>query len=94
MSSSSESDDPEDVQIVGYVKPRHERTPEIITLSSPEHSSFSSSRTTSGYLNRASTSRPQSSDDLICINLGNSSSAEHKWQDHLNVRYGLLYFNF
>ena len=90
MSSSSDSDDQEDVQIVGYVKPRHERTPEIITLSSPEHSS---TQTISGHRARGqeSISRPETPDSLICINLGNNSSAEHKWQDHLIVRICSFY---
>ncbi|KAK3913511.1 E3 ubiquitin-protein ligase Topors [Frankliniella fusca] len=71
--SDSDSDIAEDVQIVGYVKPRHERTPELITLSSPEHPQSSASR---------AFSPPHSPNDLICINLGNTSTADVRWQEN------------
>lgn len=83
VSSGSESDNPEDVQIVGFVKPRHERTPEIITLSSPEHPNFPSSPPPR--YGEASGSSSQSTSDLICINLGSNSSAVHKWQHNINA---------
>ncbi|KAE8746903.1 hypothetical protein FOCC_FOCC006323 [Frankliniella occidentalis] len=74
--SDSDSDIAEDVQIVGYVKPRHERTPELITLSSPEHPGNSPQSATA----RAYGPR-DSPNDLICINLGNTSTTELRWQD-------------
>lgn len=85
VSSDSESDVAEDIQIVGYVKPRHERTPEIITLSSPEHPGRSTPPSTSQA--RGSSSSVNLNNDPICIRLGNNTSAELKWHDgHLNVR--------
>lgn len=81
VSSDSESDNTGDVQVVGVVKPRHERTPEIITLSSPEHPSRSSPRTVPS---RETSRLAHSPSDLICINLGSSATAQHTWHDGLD----------
>ncbi|XP_034236011.1 E3 ubiquitin-protein ligase Topors [Thrips palmi] len=79
VSSDSESDVAEDIQIVGYVKPRHERTPEVITLSSPEHPGHSTPPSTSAA--HASGSYVNLTDSPICIRLGNNTAAAHKWHD-------------
>lgn len=83
LSSDSDSDETGDVEIVGFVKPRHERTPELITLSSPEHPG---SPSRARHDEEASNYSHHSSDELICINLGSTSSAIHRWQDNVNVR--------
>lgn len=77
VSSDSESDVAADIEIVGYVKPRHERTPEIITLSSPEHPGHSTPPSSS----MASSASVNLTDSPICIRLGNRTSAEYRWHD-------------
>lgn len=59
------------------MKPRHERTPEIITLSSPEHPARSAPSTSTAH---ASSSYDNQNDNPISIRLGNNTSTEVKWK--------------